>query len=176
MELRRTCTTRGDASRAYTRGFTLIEVLIVIGLVTLVGGMTIIFSTDSFRGHNFRAERNTLVAVVAKARSQSINNMCFGESCTGGKPHGVRFDKDRVTIFQGPSWEGRDASVDEAFPIHSRAVVLSGLPQIVFEALSGNALFPGGPGSVQIRDTSGVGSSTISFNAIGRICVDENVC
>lgn len=128
-------------------GFTLIEILIVIGIMTLLGGIALIVSMDNYHAYAFRAERDTLVSLLQKARSQSMTNVCLGVSgsCTNGRPHGVNVSTGQYTVFQGQTYAARDAAVDEIYQVRGVDVkTKSGsLSEVVFAQLSGDVLNPG---------------------------------
>ncbi len=160
-----------------SRGFSLIEVMIVLGLFALIGGLGLIISMDTYRGHNFGSERNVLLSTLEKARSQAISNMCFGAGCTDGKKHGVHVTPTGYTIFQGSSWGSRDTAVDEVVALESASVVISGLTDVIFAELEGTASFnPVGSHTITLTDSSGKDSSTVSITSEGRICSDEPAC
>ncbi len=131
----------------HKRGFTLIEILIVIGIMTLLGGMALIVSMDNYHAYAFRAERDTLVSLLQKARSQSMSNICLGTagSCTNGKTHGVYVSAGQYTVFQGPTYATRDTVVDEIYPVRGVDVQKKSgsLTEVVFSQLSGDVLLPG---------------------------------
>lgn len=133
--------------KKHQRGFTLIEVLIVIGIMTLLGGVALIVSMDNYHAYAFRAERDTLVSLLQKARSQSMSNICLGAvgSCTNGKAHGVYVSAGQYVIFQGQTYGTRDGAVDEIYPVQGVDVkTKSGsLTEVVFSQLSGDVLVPG---------------------------------
>ena len=81
MRLRNTCKLRNSQS-----AFTLIEMVVVMAIISLIGTFTAFVSIDSYRGYAFRSERDTLVASLERARSQSINNMCLGAADMGALP------------------------------------------------------------------------------------------
>ena len=175
MALPKICT-HNRGLPAGRQGFTLIEILVVIGLLTFVGGFTLIVSMDSFRGYSFRSERTMLVAVLQKARSQAVNNMCFGAGCTDGKPHGVHIAAGSYTIFQGASYVAGDPLNEVVVP-QSKAIALSGTTDVVFTELSGAATtLPAGIEGIRIKDTTGKDSSLVTINAEGRICSDDASC
>jgi prepilin-type N-terminal cleavage/methylation domain-containing protein len=125
------------------RGFTLIEVVIVIGLIVIIAAFTLVVSLDDYRGYGFRNERDVVVAVLQKARSQAINNMCFGDSCTDGVPHGVYFGTPgKYVIFQGAGYNPTD-EWNEVIVAENNAVSVSGMDRVTFDRLSGDAtIFP----------------------------------
>ena len=149
------------------QGFTLLEVLMVTGIMTMVGGFALIVSMDVYRSFSFRTERDMLISVLHKARSQSINNICLGTGCTDGRPHGVHVTTGQYVIFQGASYATRDASVDEVVLAQSGAAKIapSSLTDVVFTQLSGAAL---PVGTIGLLDDAGHVSAT-TINSEGQI-------
>jgi len=150
-------------------GFTLIEILIVMALFVLMTGITLLASFDNLRGYSFRSERDILVAVLHKARSQAVNNICLGASCTNGKPHGVAFSPlspaGKYVIFQGSDFVSRDVAMDEIISL-SYGINITGTSEIIFSNLSGDAV--PSESSVTISDDNGR-SSVIGINSEGQI-------
>ena len=150
-------------ARKSDKGFTFFEVLIVMGIFVLVGGFALFVSMETYRGSNFRSDRDLLVATLQRARAESMNNICLGSPCSGndGKPHGVSFQGGKYVIFQGSSYVTRDAAVDAAFDA-SPAFTHPSF-EIVFSQLTGNAT----PGVINL---SGQGkTSDVHVEANGRI-------
>ncbi len=118
-----------------------------MGIMTLLGGVALIVSMDNYHAYAFRAERDTLVSLLEKARSQSMSNICLGVSgsCTNGRPHGVHVSAGQYTVFQGQTYSTRDDVVDEVYPVRGVDVkTKSGsLSEVVFAQLSGDVLAPG---------------------------------
>lgn len=149
------------------KGFTLLEILIVMGLVLMVVGLGLIVSFDDYRGFAFRNERDIVVNVIQKARSQAIHNMCFGASCTDGTPHGVYFGAPGAyIIFQGATYATRDTAVDEVIPARDKAAVMSGMQSVVFNQLRADAATTGG---ATLTVTQFERSSVITVDPEGRI-------
>lgn len=154
------------AQRKCGAGFTLIEILVVIAIFTMLGAMALVVSMESYRGYAFRNERDMIVALLQKARSQSMSNICIGTACTGGRPHGVYLQTGSVVIFQGPSYASRDSGVDET--ITSRYAAASttagSATEVVFTQLSATTTAT----STTLRDDAGH-VSVISINSEGGI-------
>ena len=145
------------------RGFTIIEILVVIGIFAMLSAISLIVSLDSYRGYMFRNERDLVVTSLQKARSQSVNNVCYG-TCVNGKPHGVAFSPVQTIIFQGTSFALRDISADEVMKRSYDAVSITpgSLGEVVFAQLSGDVTTPG---YVTITDgTAHTSTTTISSN------------
>lgn len=138
-----------------------------MGLVLMVVAFGLIVSFDDYRGFTFRNERDIVVNVIQKARSQAINNMCFGAGCTDGKAHGVYFGiPGQYVVFQGTSYATRDTAVDEVIEAKDAAAVLTGLSSVVFNRLRADTVTTGG---TTLTVTQGVRSSVITVEPEGRI-------
>ena len=155
-----------------TSGFTLIEVLLVLGLVALIAGVSFYFNMDSLRGYSFHADRDTLISALQHARAQAMNNVCRGSACSDGKPHGVFVDtaNHKYVIFQtenaNPDYAHRDSAYD-AILDGSPAMIFEpgGLVEVVFSQLSGSV---NTPGYIKIKD-AGIHESQIDINSEGQI-------
>ncbi len=147
-------------------GFTVIEILVVVALLAMISGLGLIVGMDSYRGYAFRADRDTLVSLLERARSQSINNICNGTLCTNGKPHGVFIDatSSQYILFQGRTYATRDVGVDEVTG-GSGFITRSGISEVVFAQLSGEVSIPG---AIVLSSKAGQ-TSTTSINVWGQI-------
>lgn len=138
------------------KGFTLIEVLIVIAILGGLAGLGLFVSIDFYKSYAFHSERNIVVSIIQKVRSQSLANI--NES-----KHGVYFGTNNYVIFQGENYASRNATYDEIIQANS-LVSHSGLTEIVFDQLTG---LPSATASIVLSD--GLRSSTISIGNEGRI-------
>ena len=147
-------------------GLTLIEVLVVMGMIVILVGLGLVLSMDTFRGFTFRSERDTLVALLQQARSQAINNVCLGTACTNGRPHGVKIESNLYTMFQGPDYAAHDSGVDrQILPSYPLIIAAGSASEVVFQQLSGNV-----DAQKEIFMTDGFGnSSTITVTNQGGI-------
>lgn len=162
MALLRTFTHSARTARA----FSLIELLVVMGIFILVAGFGLVVSFDSFRGYTFRDERDAIVGSLHKARSQAVNNMCFG-TCTDGKAHGVHFAGgvgSPYVVFQGTTYVAGDVTNETiATKINSVSVTAA---DVVFAPLS--ATVSGAPIVITVTD-GGPHTSVITVESEGRI-------
>lgn len=149
-----------------TRGFSLIEILTVLGLLAIVGGFGMMVSIDGLQGSYFTNDKDSVITALQKARSRAVSNMCFG-GCSDGSAHGVHFDHvaKTFTIFQGEEYVVSDPQ-NETSELNP-STTLTGVTDAVFEKLSGSASTSPGS-SLTITDSTGR-TSQIDFNSEGRI-------
>lgn len=57
------------------RGFTLIEVVVVIGIFVGIISLGLFLSMETFRGTLYRSEVSTIVSVLERARDRAMNNV-----------------------------------------------------------------------------------------------------
>lgn len=122
-------------------GFTLIELVIVISIIIIVGGIGLFFGLDTLRGYSFHSDRDVLVSALQHARAEAMANICRGSDCdAGGKPHGVYIDtaNRKYIIFQGANYASRDS--DQDAPVDANSLTTwKGVNEVVFAELSGDA-------------------------------------
>lgn len=138
-------------------GLTLIEILVVIGIIILLFSLGLFFSMDSFRGYSFHAEEDKLVTILQRARSKSLANIDQAS-------HGVHIDVvgSAYVLFEGTVYNPVDPK-NEPTPIEG-PVTLSGLTDVLFDQLSGASNTPG-----TITISGGGKSATVIINNEGRI-------
>ena len=158
-----------NPSVVHQSAFTLIEIMIVLGLIALGFSLTLYINWNSYDRSHFARERDTILGTLYKARSHASNNMCFGATCTDGKPHGVYFGTPgEYVIFQGTSYETRDTSEDEVIHRTHDAVGVSGLSSVVFSRLRAEATLT--PAGQSLTITGDGGTVThIHISGEGRI-------
>jgi prepilin-type N-terminal cleavage/methylation domain-containing protein len=144
------------------RGFTMIEVLIVIGLISVLAGMGLMFSFDSYRGYLARSEQTQVVQMLAKSRNRAVNNFDQDQ-------HGLKITDESVVMFSGNIYD-EDDTANEDFP-RNDAVVYEGATEIVFDQLSGNLEACDVPPSedCEIRMTYGGITRKVTVNEFGGI-------
>jgi len=158
MASRRISTT----NRTPAAGFTLIEILIVLGLIALVGSAVLFINLDSYRGDSFRAERTTVVTLLGQARIDALNNM-------SEEPHGVAFFPDgypdSYVLFAGDSYDTSLPSTRVPYKAAYSIALGAGSPsEVVFEQLNGDSNFSG---TLTLKDTQRDFSYDILINSEG---------
>lgn len=146
----------------------MLETVVVMGIFAIVAGAALFVSMETYRGSNFRSDRDLLVAALQRARAQAMSNICFDDggatfTCTDGMPHGVKILPGKVIVFEGSSYAARTSAADAEFKTNVLSV--SGADEIVFAQLSGTtacgsgctAILSDGAGHISIATTTAVG-------------------
>lgn len=140
---------------SHSRGFTIAEILIAMVIMGSIASLGLFFGLDAYRFTTVRTERDTVVGILQRARSEAMNNL-------GQKSHGVHVGTAEYSLFAGDFFNPSDENnVD--LPIGS-GITVSGLTDIVFTQLSGAARTVG---SLTLND--GNTSAAIFINSIGGI-------
>lgn len=152
-----------DRRKALCAGFTLIEVLVVLGIITMIIGATLMFDVNSFRGEAFRGERNTLVVALQTARADALNNI-------NQQKHGVKINPGTFkgyVIFEGDTYASSDAVLRDEIPSLYTIELEPGSPdEVVFSQLSGNASYDG---EIVLKDPERNMTTNIVINHEGKI-------
>ncbi|MBI2013731.1 MAG: prepilin-type N-terminal cleavage/methylation domain-containing protein [Candidatus Colwellbacteria bacterium] len=138
------------------KGFTLIEIVIAIGILAALGGMGLLVAIEQYRTYALEADLGTAVSLIQRARTRAMANI--GES-----EHGFYTDGINYVLFRGPSYANRDPDYDEEIPV-AVVVNISGTQEFVFSELEGIAT-PAGDLTLDNNKRS----RTISVNDEGRI-------
>ena len=141
-----------------SNGFTLIEILVVIGILVVLSSLGLLVSLDFYRSYAFNSERDLVVAALQKARSQSLSNI-------NQSAHGLKIiSSGRYVIFEGDAYSSGSAS-NLDLPADP-SITASGSGEIVFEQISGRAI--GGQKLITLSDPKGR-SAQITINPEGGI-------
>ncbi len=138
------------------KGFTLVELLVVMGIFTVLAGLGLFVSMGFYRSYSYSTQTGLLVSALQRSRSRSMNNI-------NATLHGVHVDATTYTMFQGATYAPADPN-NEASVFASGVTSLTSA-DVIFTQLSGS--LTSGPLTMVITD--GIHTSTISFNNEGRI-------
>ena len=137
-------------------GFTIVELLIVIGLLGVVISMGLTVNIDFYSREVRSSEHITLVSLLHRARSNAMNNVNFSN-------HGVHIEDHAYTTFSATPY---DANNPNNQTINGNPnFIISGLDEVIFEKVSGNTE---NAGTIIIEDTNGI-EKIITIHANGLI-------
>lgn len=118
-----------------TRGFTLLEVLLVVSMITVLAGIMIPVY------QNFQVKNDLDIAANSVA-SSFHRAKTLATASEGDSQWGVRVQSGSITVFRGTSYAGRNSAFDEIFTVPT-TITPSGLGEVVFDRLTGTALSTG---------------------------------
>jgi len=144
-------------------GFTLLEVIVVVAIMSLILTSSLFFTNSQFRHESLLSERRQLVSALQTARSKAMNNV-------QQTAHGVALypvDVVGYVIFSGQNYSSRDAGTDtlvvEKYPV---TLGSSTPPEIFFSQLSGTSNYSG---ELVLHDRHSNRVTSIVINYEGKI-------
>lgn len=123
------------------RGFTLVEVLLVLGLVSIVGGI----SVPLYREFQIRNDLNLAMeqTVQGLRRAQILSQAAQNDDEWG-------FYVPAGTLYKGRSYETRNVAYDEVYPMPSN-IGTTGLTEVSYTKTTGRA---NGTGTITLHATN----------------------
>ncbi len=114
------------------KGFTLLEIIIVIALIALFSALIAPVGMDFYRSENIERQANLLKKNLELARDQAISGKL-------DSAWSIKFEENKYTIFKGDDWGGRNETYDKEFNIpSSMEIELEGeIDEITFEKITG---------------------------------------
>lgn len=138
-------------------GFTLIEVMLSIAILSLIAGASIPLYQAFQNRNELDATATAFAHNLRRARTLS-------QAIEGDSSWGVHIQTGTITVFKGNSYVTRDATFDETSTISS-SLAISGAQEYVFSKLSGQ---PQPVGSLVLTSTNNE-TRTITINEKGMV-------
>ncbi|MDD4062226.1 MAG: LamG domain-containing protein [Candidatus Pacebacteria bacterium] len=107
------------------KGFTFIELMLVVSMIAMLSAMTIPISFGSLKKQSVEEEASQLLSVLRQTQAKSMKGR-------DDSLWGVYFTPETYTSFKGNSYEERDPLYDEVFELYSD-ITIAGAPEIVFD-------------------------------------------
>lgn len=134
------CKGGGCRRRGEDRGFTFIEIVIVLAIIFIILTITMVslgnFKEDQYLKNNV----NEAVSLINQARSRTLSSEDFSQ-------YGIHFESNRAVLFKGTSYVAGDSnntilSLSDFIEI-STISLDGGGPDLIFEKLNGKTDQPG---------------------------------
>jgi len=144
-------------SLRFSRGFTAIEILVVVAIIALLASVGTIMGFDTIGRASVHSERDLFVSLLTSARARALANV-------NEKPHGIRIEPSKFIIFERSTYGFADPA-DREMNRNSFIVSNPATAEVVFSQLSANV--SSGAGQYILSD--GTQSAVIDINSEGRI-------
>lgn len=135
------------------KGITLIEIMVVIGILVVIISFGVIVDFSSFTSGTLQGEESKVVSLLERARSRAMANMY--ESV-----HGICYDQDENSYILFRDTCG--GAFTESISANSNMTIT--FPDIIFEQLTGNI-----DSEETITITDGIKTEDIIINEQGTI-------
>ncbi|HSW77347.1 MAG TPA: type II secretion system protein [Candidatus Chromulinivoraceae bacterium] len=145
------------AIRHKERGFTVIELLLSVAIVTMLAGLSLPIYISFQNRNNLDISTQSIADMLRRAQ-------VYSRSVTGDSPWGVEIQPTVATLFKGSSFAGRNTAFDETQPIDN-STTISGLTEVLFTKFTAA---PGTTGTITLSATP-VDTRTITINAKGMV-------
>ncbi len=149
--------------RSRRSGFSVIEILVALALAAIVSGSALLVSMSAYESDTFKSDRDSLIALLMRARAESMHGMCLGSACLDARPHGVAILPDSYVLFQGASYASRDSDADAVIG-RNPSITATGISEILFSILAATT----SAGSIELTDQRG-NRATITIGSLGQI-------
>lgn len=115
-------------------GFTLLEMLLAIGIVTIIAALSMASLANFNRDKALAIEAEKVLSLVAKARSLTL-------AAKDDSVYGVHFEAQKAVLFKGGSYNAND-STNQIQPLNGEVniatvALIGGGADVVFRKLSG---------------------------------------
>ncbi len=125
------------------KGFTLLEILLVIATITILAGIAIPVYAHLQVRNDLDVATNTTLSTLRRAQILS-------QAVDGDITWGVKLQTSGIILFKGVSYAGRDTNFDEDFSLNGN-VTPTGITEIVFSKLLG---IPNTTGTLTLTNTN----------------------
>lgn len=110
------------------KGFTFLEIMIVIVILALLFSVGFIFNLSFYQTFLLQGEQRLLLNLLHKVRLEALDNLY-------SLPRGVYIDENNYIIFSGSSFANRIPAYDLSYP-RSAVKIQSPFNEIIFSPLS----------------------------------------
>jgi prepilin-type N-terminal cleavage/methylation domain-containing protein len=119
------------------RGFTLLEILIVVGISLILFYLIIPVGLDFYKSQQIDNETRIMVQTLKRAQSKAM-------AAESDSKFGVYINNDNYILFRGDSYASRNSQYDEVFDLSGSITIEDSPKEIVFSKVEGTPSFAGG--------------------------------
>lgn len=140
-----------------SKGFTLVEILVVTGLFILLISVGAIIGFDSITRSTVHNERDLVVLMLTGARARALANV-------DQKPQGVHIETGKIVLYEGSVYNPADPTNRDT-PRNTNITISPNPAEIIFDQLSANVTT--GAGTITLMQDAQ--TDTVEINGQGRI-------
>lgn len=111
------------------KGFTFIELLVVVSIVLTLSVMSSVFYSRFLTQNNVSNVQDQLLSSLRKAQIYAMMERRGGD-------WGVHYGSNKIVVFQGSTYAGRNAALDEFFDL-AGTITITGFIDIIFTRITG---------------------------------------
>lgn len=150
------------------RGFTLIEVIVILGIVATLVAMGVIGSLSFRSASTLRTTAITLQSDLANQQIKAMTGDTEGRS--SADTYGIFFAPSSYTLFHGSVYNPSD-STNFTVQLGEELALATTYPnsQLIFTKASGEPVTSPNPATIIIRDTNNTLQYTLTLNRFGVI-------
>jgi len=138
------------------RGFTLVEILVVLCVMFILLGAVVIISFNFIKNREIAVVSETMVSYLRAAEQRAL-------ASEGNTSHGVSVAGGNLTLFRGASFANKVAGYNTVLPYPSY-ITITGFTEVVFAKQTGAPSFTGA-----ITVNNGIRTATITVYSTGAI-------
>lgn len=143
-------------------GFTLLEIVIVVALLTLVGSLALVSFLRARVSRELVTTTQNVLSVLARAQANSLAGR-------DDSSWGVRLDQAQYVLFRGTTYAS--ATLTEPYPVAGRLEIVNvslvgGGQEVVFDRITGATVQPG---TFELRSRDGAETFLIAVDASGKV-------
>jgi prepilin-type N-terminal cleavage/methylation domain-containing protein len=141
------------------RGFTLLEMLLSVGLIAALAGMSLpIFASFNNR-NDLDIETQSVAGMLRRAET-------YARTMNGDSSWGVKVQSGSAVLFKGATYATRDTTADETDAIPATVAVGGTATEVVFAKFTAA---PNTSGTITLTHTAINDVRTITLNAKGMV-------
>ena len=139
-----------------TRGFSLVEIVVVVGIISLLGSVSVATYIAYRDQADFTSTHTSLLQLIESARHQARTGVA-------DTSWSLELESDRITLFAGTDYATRDDSLDHVLLLPPDTT-LTGPDTVTFLQVTG---YPDPPASYELQ--SGDDNVEITINTYGTV-------
>lgn len=149
-------------TRVSPKGFTLIEILVVIGVIAILSTVSAVAFRSMYQSATRTSGANEVFEALTGARSNTL-------ASKNDTVHGIHMSSTTITRFEGPAYvpgaSGNRVYTFEGNVLATSTIISNG-GVVTFSRLSG---IPSATGTVYVYDATGAGTTTLIIQGSGLV-------